>query len=286
MDYNGPILISMRKNLYKIKRLVQKKLLKKDFKKCEFDSESGLYSMKINGVTIFSASSLSLIPLYKEIFTREVYAFKTNIKNPKIIDCGANIGLGILYWKKLFPDAEILAFEPSRKVFEALKLNVETNKLSNVKCINKALSNTDGTLRFTTNEDVSGSIVLEKNLDVNYLVDTTRLSPYINSPIDFLKIDIEGAEIQVLPEIENKLKWVQNIFIEYHSFTHQPQNLSLILSILEKHGFRYHIQVERFYHAPLLMEKVRLHQDLQINIWGEKSPALADTLLKGTSDFN
>ena len=50
---------------------------------------------------------LSCVFMYKELFEKEIYKFKSNNPAPVIIDCGANIGLAIIYWKRLFPEAHI-----------------------------------------------------------------------------------------------------------------------------------------------------------------------------------
>ena len=74
------------------------------------------------------------------------------------------------------------------------------------------------------------------------LVETVSLETIVKNHknIDFLKIDVEGAE--------NYLDWenidlanVQAIFIEYHSIPGTPQSLDLILRCLKKHGFRSYI---------------------------------------------
>lgn len=60
--------------------------------------------------------------------------------------------------------------------------------------------------------------------------------------VSFLKLDIEGAEYEVLHECRELLGNVQNIFVEYHSFADKKQELSGILKILENAGFRYYIE--------------------------------------------
>ena len=68
-----------------------------------------------------------------------------------------------------------------------------------------------------------------------------RLSNYLNNPIDFLKLNIEGKEIDVLKEIDesNKIKEISEMVIEYHGFPNFKQTLGDILSILNRNNFRY-----------------------------------------------
>ncbi|MDQ0640901.1 hypothetical protein QF042_004466 [Pedobacter sp. W3I1] len=86
--------------------------------------------------------------------------------------------------------------------------------------------------------------------------------------IDFLKIDIEGAEYLVLKDIEDNLSNVENLFIEYHSSPDCKQTLSEILGILTKSGFRFYIK-EAWDNLPIPFEH-RLYKpfwDLQLNIF-------------------
>jgi hypothetical protein len=50
--------------------------------------------------------------LYNEIFIDNSYYFAAENETPYIIDCGSNIGMSILYFKTLYPNSRILAFEP------------------------------------------------------------------------------------------------------------------------------------------------------------------------------
>ncbi len=102
--------------------------------------------------------------LYNHIFEKEIYKFKSKNNRPKIIDCGSNIGMAVLYWKKIFPNAEIVAFEPSKMNFKALKFNIENNLFENVNLVNAAVSTKSGKQEFTDNDAASGSLFLEKAL--------------------------------------------------------------------------------------------------------------------------
>jgi hypothetical protein len=97
-----------------------------------------------------------------------------------------------------------------------------------------------------------------------------QLSEFINQKVDFLKIDIEGAELSVLKEIQGKLNMVKYIFIEYHSVVNKEQEFDLLLSILKKEGFRVHIKVAYsakypFIERPLLVDMDNLIEVYAIN---------------------
>ena len=59
--------------------------------------------------------------LFKEIFLSNEYYFDTSKSDPKIIDCGANIGMSILFFKKLYPTSSIIAFEPNPYAFQSIR---------------------------------------------------------------------------------------------------------------------------------------------------------------------
>ena len=192
--------------------------------------------------------------LFHEIFTHEIYKFSTNTQEPFIIDCGSNIGISILYFKTLYPQAHIIGFEPDQKTFGILAKNIEQNNLANVQLVNKAVAGHDGEITFYSNPDQQGATrmnMFSKELGCRQatVVKATKLSHVINRPVDFLKMDIEGAETQVFQELADsgKLSFVKNMVLEYHHHMHDSKhdNLSVLLGILEKNGFGYQLHVDR-----------------------------------------
>lgn len=208
--------------------------------------------------------------LFSQIFKDEIYGFSTFKDEPFIIDLGANIGLGVFYWKKKFPKCRIIAVEPSRQVFNILKKNIQANHLSKVTILEKAIWKENIIAEFTADEKISGSLIVEKNLPNSYTVQCITLPEIISEEVDFLKIDIEGAEVEILDQLDNCLDNVRNIFIEYHSFIHKVQNLDKLLAIFSAKGFRYYIQSEYNIRGPLIKRFVSMNQDLQLCIWATR----------------
>lgn len=180
--------------------------------------------------------------LNKELFDLEIYKFKTDTKEPIIIDCGANIGMSVIYFKMLYPDAKIMAFEPDKKIFDYLEFNTNSFRFDNVQLINKGLWSEETILKFFSEGADGGRVSIDLSGENIIEVETVKLSDYIkDTKVDFLKLDIEGAETRVLQECKEYLVNVENIYIEYHSFADEKQTLSDILSILVESGFRYYI---------------------------------------------
>lgn len=151
---------------------------------------------------------------YKDIFYSREYHFVARSQNPFIIDCGANIGVSIAYFKKIYPKCRILAFEPNPVTFQLLRQNMKRNRFKNVKLIEAALDSHGGkaTLysdsRSWWNGSWADSIQAHKSQHAAYEVKTIALSPYITQTVDLLKLDIEGMEGAVFSEIAPKLQYV------------------------------------------------------------------------------
>jgi len=224
------------------------------------------------GFLCYAADKSSFLFMYDEVFNKEIYKFKNSSENPRIIDCGANIGLPIAYWLKHFPHAKITAFEPDPEIYKLLQKNIKTWTSNNsIELIEAGVTAKGGDLKFYSDGADGGSIhsPVIKNSQNEVTIKTVTLTDFIKEPIDFLKIDIEGAEYGVLDSVADNLNLVRNIFVEYHSFVNEEQHLDDILSILKKAGFRYyieHIGVRSAY--PYIKQESYHGMDLQINIFG------------------
>jgi FkbM family methyltransferase len=221
------------------------------------------------GNIMYVPDAASFLFIYDELFKKQIYKFSSNKTEIVIVDCGANIGLSIIYFKKLFPNAKIIAFEPDNKIFEILKKNIQSFNLLNVELHQKACWNAETTLPFYQEGADGGrhaSDVVKENI---IFVETVRLKNYLNRDIDFLKIDIEGAEFEVLNDSIDMLHNVKNIFIEFHSFVGQEQKLPEILNVLKIAGFRLHISAPGLVStSPLFELQQYAGMDNQINIYG------------------
>lgn len=215
--------------------------------------------------------SASFLFQYGEIFTSEIYKFKARNQRPYIVDCGANIGLSIIYFKKLYPQASIIAFEPDPRVFNILSYNIHSFRFNDVTLINKALWDKTTTLPFFSEGSDGGRVAVRGDNKQLIRVKTEKLNKYLKKPVDFLKIDIEGAEAKVLEQCQDLLLNVKNLFVEYHSFLSEPQNLGRILRILRKSSFRYYISnIGVKTPHPFLKKNDWMGMDNQLNIFATK----------------
>lgn len=210
----------------------------------------------------------SFLFMHDEIFTKEIYKFETNTRYPMIIDVGSNIGLSILFFKSIYPSSRVIGFEPDPTVFEKLATNIASRKLRDVEVKNIALWNERTELTFFSEGSDAGRIgnITEQGNSIS--VKTELLSDYLIEDIDLLKIDVEGAELNIVYEAKNKLHFVKRMFVEYHSFEGENQGLDKLLKIIVEAGFRYVIQhVGSVANSPLFEKKNYLGMDNQLNIF-------------------
>jgi FkbM family methyltransferase len=200
------------------------------------------------GYQIHFFSYSTFVYLIEEIFVYGTYRFSTNKASPRILDCGSNIGISLLYFKTLFPDSRIDAFEPDSATFSLLLKNIESNRLSHVVAHNIALSDKNGEITFHSSQtgSLSASVLTQRDSKKvkSVTVPCRAINDFLTEPIDFLKMDIEGAEWQCIPELvaSQKIKQVQQMAIEcHHNIGKKDPILTTVLSALEKSGFIYQI---------------------------------------------
>jgi FkbM family methyltransferase len=233
---------------------------------------------RLFGRPVSYTSPTELLHGLKEIFVDEIYKQRLP-ERPYIIDCGANIGLSVIYMKRLYPDAEIVAFEPDKKNFELLNRNITAYNFKNVHPVQEAVWIENTTLKFAGEGSMSSRIDTRAS-PATVQVKAIRLKDYINRKIDFLKIDIEGAEYQVLKDIAEDLHLVNNLFLEYHGSFNQGNELAEMISLISKKGFSYYIkEATSIYNSPFLISKSNeIIYDVQLNIFCFRLNPLIDSV--------
>lgn len=204
-----------------------------------------------------------------EIFVEEVYKFQSATSTPYIVDCGANIGLSIIYLKTTHPSATVIAFEPDEAIYKQLKSNIAGFNFENVQLINKGVWNEETTLAFFAEGTLGGRIIdIETKPSSKVIsIQTVRLRDHLTKKVDFLKIDIEGSEYEVLVDCADLLINVEFLFVEYHSNSNQKQKLNEILSIISNGGFRYYIKEASLNVRHPFTHTEKSLFDLQLNIF-------------------
>lgn len=172
-----------------------------------------------------------------EIINNDEYFLSkfTNLKG-NIIDIGANNGLATIILSKQNPQATIYSFEPNIELIKIIQLNIESNNLNNVKLFNLAVTGPDKkTIELVLNDWMSGANSTHSKIEQfnehwrtttkKHVVECISLDEIIESngitSIDFLKIDCEGAEYEILYNSNHfKNNIVKNMVGEFHDLTY------------------------------------------------------------------
>jgi FkbM family methyltransferase len=214
-----------------------------------------LLGLRTREVPVLGSSLRVLFPgagfhLYREIIIAQVYSFSCKSPRPLIIDCGSNVGMSVLFFKKRFPNARVIGIEADPETFRMLEENVKANRLADVTLHNKAVADKDGTISFYMNPgnpgDLGMSTISQGHLPTEVVVPAVRLSSLIaNESVDFLKLDIEGAETEVIDELDRNgaLRQIDQMVVEYHHhIAGKPETLAHILGVLVENGFGYQLR--------------------------------------------
>jgi FkbM family methyltransferase len=179
--------------------------------------------------------------LKREIFTNNCYYFPTENRNPLIIDVGAYIGISILYFKHIYPNCKIIAFEPNPTAFKKLEENIFENDIKNVELHNTGISyKTNKKEMYIDDSNMNRYSVASfrkngwnrevesKKIEVK----TEKLDKYMDRPIELLKLDVEGSEWDILSNISSHFTNIRNIIFEYHPI--ENQNIEKFINLLKK----------------------------------------------------
>lgn len=191
----------------------------------------------------------TLVFLFEEIFLRRDYAFTSASGSPLIFDCGSNIGMSVIFFKRLYPEARIVAFEPCKESFDVLSRNVEANRLRGIELHNLALARTEAPVEFFESPAHPGSIKnglrADRSEGTARMVNGAPLSKFVTEAVDFLKLDIEGSETEVLEEMaeSGSIGRIREMVVEYHHHLEPREDaLSRTLRLLEENRFGYQIR--------------------------------------------
>lgn len=183
--------------------------------------------------------------ILKEVWITKIYD-KYGIRVEKgdtVIDIGAQIGFFSIYAAELSQTGNVYAFEPFIENFQMLENHKKINKKDNLFVYNVGVSDKEGaqTLYLSPDNNTGGhSLYLKKN-DSNKKIEiqTIRLNDFCEKEqllkIDFLKLDCEGAEFDILKSNEAILAKVDKIIMECHPY--DDNTVDDMVKLLERNGF-------------------------------------------------
>jgi FkbM family methyltransferase len=175
---------------------------------------------------VFVRKAKSDLPIFLQVFSELQYdiSWYLDFSPRTIIDAGANVGYGTLYFANLFPDARIVSIEPEICNHAQLVKNVKLYK--NVTVLNGGIWYESGYLKIKSNDVEEASFEVEPaNESANSSIRAYTIHEVAElhqfDSIDILKMDIEGAEYFLF--LNNPDEWLKNVrclIIELHDNIH------------------------------------------------------------------
>jgi FkbM family methyltransferase len=213
-----------------------------------------------DGVSLYVSSTVDAQFIYDEIFKEGCYDAIALPSAPFVVDVGAHIGVFALFMTGRAPGAEIVAFEPSPETADLLRRNIELHGLAGVAVHQIALGAIaeravtfthyamapGNSTRYPQDKElqktvmartISPRVVERVHLARELTVDVERLASYLPAGrrVDLLKIDVEGAELDVLRGIDPP-QWplIQQVLVEVQDLNGR---LRAVTDLLSGHGF-------------------------------------------------
>jgi FkbM family methyltransferase len=186
------------------------------------------------------SDAMSAWPQWDDIFIHDALAFDPATLEPRILDCGANVGVASMYFKWRYPRAAITAFEADPALAAICRRNLTANA-ADVDVQAAAVWIAGGEIEFICEGADSGAIAaLDPAVSGDKrVVAAVRLRDWLNEPIDLLKIDIEGAEVPVLEDCRDALRNVRCMVIDLHEFDPGHRQTGRLFDLLAGAGFAF-----------------------------------------------
>lgn len=181
--------------------------------------------------------------IYKEIFVDRCYDLTLDRSAPVIVDIGANSGLFALRLKQLYPSARIACYEPFPPNFAQLENTIAVNRLDEVTPLQKAVGARPGNAKLFIHKRnmgghsfYAGEALNTDHVDVE-VVDLSSILGGLQTDLDLLKLDCEGAEFDILMNLAvSDARQICRIIVETTSGLYDVDQLNEQMSSL---GFHY-----------------------------------------------
>jgi FkbM family methyltransferase len=201
-----------------------------------------------SGLTLYHAPNDDIWALFEEIFVARCYS-RPDFFNPRpdqcVLDCGANVGTFAIYLQSVAPGIRVNCFEPAASTRRRLQENITANHLDGLVQIHPfAVFDHEGELKLPQAAFAGSSSFFDTQAPQGAVetVQCTTLSHAValcgSAPIDLLKIDVEGAELEILEstEADNPTLWesIPRVVMEYHEAI-RPGCRDRLMALLRPH---------------------------------------------------
>lgn len=171
-----------------------------------------------------------------EVLDEEEYAFLTplltNIATPVVYDIGGHIGLFAMWCLRQNAKARVFSLEANPTTYAVLTRNIDQRHAASWQALNRAAWKDDSFLMFNSLPESMSSHVNEAGTVKVQGINWDALTAQWPTPIDIMKIDIEGAEEAFVASAPHMLSQVANLVIELHP---NRCNAAAVQKLLETH---------------------------------------------------
>ncbi|MDG6982764.1 MAG: FkbM family methyltransferase [Nitrososphaerota archaeon] len=157
-----------------------------------------------------------------------------------VLDLGANIGIFTVLAAIQAVDGRVISVEPERDAFNDLNENIGANHFGNVEALNVAISDRTGTINLSLGQTPGEHTTIKQSsqpdkIEVCQAIEMKQLWRELHlNHVDFLKVDIEGAEFVVFRD-SDWINCVDRVVMEVHPWAGDSERL---LRDLRNHGFQ------------------------------------------------
>lgn len=170
-----------------------------------------------------------------------------------VVDVGAGVGEELMIFSKMVGNqGKVFAIEAHPKTFKALAYNNSQNKFSNTTLLNVAIADVPGNIFIEDSPDSLANSVSKENDKPGFTVEAITIEQLMDqfalSRIDFLKVNIEGAEQLLIKGIGNKLHAVKHMAISCHDFRYKNEGVEffktkqLVIDFLTKNNIAFKVR--------------------------------------------
>jgi FkbM family methyltransferase len=178
------------------------------------------------------------LEVYDQVFKKKEYS-KLGLEDVHVVvDAGANIGASSVLFAEMFPSAKVISIEPDSQNLELLKAN--TQRYDRICVVEAGLWSKNTHLRIVNPSDEPWMLRFEESRDsggVEAVSIPWIIENFDIDTIDVLKMDIEGAEKEVLSGHVEWISRVKTLIVETHD-RYQPGSSAVVEELSTKHDFQ------------------------------------------------
>lgn len=175
-----------------------------------------------------------------EVFVRELYKVPPRHRAEgvrRVVDLGGNNGFSTLYLARQYPSAQVVAFEPHPRHCEQFSWNVAANALQGRVRLVPAAAGVREDRMLLSDAGAGSSLVMARGGERFEVRVADWLAEVGAGPIDFLKVDIEGSEYELLADPRFEALDVRLIVLECHEVPERGLTYETCVSRLRALGY-------------------------------------------------